>query len=280
MTALQAMLLGLVQGIAEFLPISSSGHLSVFQNFFGMVTAENSNMLFDVLLHLATLISVCAAYWRELLDIIRDTLGFVRSLGHPAPGNRQTRYPAARLLLMLFFATLPLFLVLLFNDKVEGLYNSTAFIGIMLLLTGAMLYCSDRMERGSGTEKTMRVKDALMIGLCQVVATLPGLSRSATTITAGLARGLDREFAVKFSFLLSLPAVLGANFLTLLEALKEETTDWTQIPVYLLGMLVAAIFGYLSIRLVKYVSQKGKFGWFTWYCGAAGIITLLLTIAL
>ena len=280
MTALQAMLLGLVQGVAEFLPISSSGHLSVFQNFFGMVTAENSNIVFDVLLHIGTLISVCFAYRREIAEIVRDCFAFVRSIGHPVPGKENRQFPGARLLMMLFFATLPLLLVPLVNDKVERLYNSTGFIGCMLLLTGAMLFIADKMPRGSRTEKTMSVWDALLIGLCQGLATLPGLSRAGTTITAGIATGLERQFAVKFSLLMSIPAVLGANILTLGDALSEGSFDWSQMPVYLLGMLVAMIFGYLAIRLVKYISQKGKFGWFACYCGAAGIITLLLTIVL
>lgn len=279
MTALQAILLGLVQGIAEFLPISSSGHLSVFQNFFNMTTAEGSNMLFDVLLHLGTLVSVCAAYWRELVSIVRDCVGFARQMGHPVPGRRNDRYPSARLLLMLFFATLPLFLVVPINDTLEQLYNSTAFIGVALLLTGAMLYVADKMPRGTKTEKTVGIRDALIVGVCQAVATVPGLSRSGTTITAGLATGMEREFAVRFSFLLSVPAVLGANLLTLLKAAKAGI-DWAQMPVYLLGMLVAAVSGYFAISLVKYISRKGRFGWFACYCGAAGLITLILTIAL
>jgi len=278
MTALQAMLLGLVQGIAEFLPISSSGHLSIFQNFFGMVTAENSNILFDVLLHLGTLISVCFAYRREIIDIIRDCLGFVKSFGHPVPGKHKKRYPAARLLLLMFVATIPLFFIALVNERVEQLYNSTGFIGCMLILTGVMLFISDKMPKGTKTEKSMRILDALIIGVCQAVATIPGLSRAGTTITAGIVRGLDRQFAVKFSFLLSIPAVLGANILTLADAVSERNTDWSQLPVYLLGMLVAMVSGYFAIRIVKYVSQKGKFGWFAGYCGAAGIFALLLSI--
>ena len=279
MTALQAIWLGLVQGIAEFLPISSSGHLSIFQNFFGMQTAEQNNMLFDVLLHLATLLSVCVAYRKEIIGIVRDCAGFVKQIGHPVPGSRNERYPGARLLLMMFFGTLPLFLVLPINDTIERLYDSTAFIGIALLLTGAMLYISDKMPRGEKNEKTMGVRNALVVGLCQAVATMPGLSRSGTTITAGIATGLDREFAVRFSFLLSIPAVLGANILTLIKAAKEGI-DASQLPVYLLGMLVAAVSGYFAISLLKYISRKGRFGGFAYYCAAAGVITLILTVIL
>ena len=279
MTALQAIWLGLVQGVAEFLPISSSGHLSIFQNFFGMKAAAQGSMLFDVLLHLATLLSVCVAYRKELVEIVHDGIGFVRQIGHPVPGKRNERHPGARLLLMIIVATLPLVLILPVNDTLERLYDSTAFIGIALLLTGAMLYISDKMPRGDKTEKNMGIRNALVVGLCQAVATMPGLSRSGTTITAGIATGFEREFAVKFSFLLSIPAVLGANILTLIDAAKEGI-DASQIPVYLLGMLVAAVSGYFSISLLKYISRNGKFGGFAYYCAAAGVITLILTVIL
>lgn len=277
MTILQAMLLGLVQGLTEFLPVSSSGHLSIFQNFFGMTTAEDGNLFFDVLLHLATLFSVCAAYRKDLVEIVADCAGFVRAAGHPVPGGERRRYPGARLLLMIVLATLPLGLILPVKDYIERLYYSTVFIGIALILTGAMLYVADRAPRGRKTGRTMGVWDALLVGVCQAVATVPGLSRSGTTITAGLVTGLDRRFAVKFSFLISIPAVLGANLLSLVKAAKEGI-DWSLLPAYLLGTLVAAAVGYLAIWMVRYIAGKGKFGWFAYYCAAAGVITLILSI--
>ena len=278
MTALQAIFLGLVQGVAEFLPISSSGHLSIFQNLFGMTTSEGS-LFFDVLLHLGTLVSVCIVYWKDLVSIVNDCGGFIRSVGHPVPGGNKRRYPGARLLLMIVIATLPLFLILPVHDYIERLFNSTAFIGVALLLTGAMLYVADRMARGGRTEKNMSGWDALLVGVCQAIATIPGLSRSGTTITAGISAGFDRSFAVKFSFLISIPAVLGANLLSFFKALKAGV-DLSQLPVWLLGMLVAAVSGYFAIRLVRYIARKGRFGWFACYCAFAGVLTLLLTIIL
>ncbi len=275
MTILQSLFLGLVQGIAEFLPISSSGHLSVFQNLFGIESGENQ-LLFDVLLHLGTLVSVCAVYWDDIVSIVKDCVGLVRGIGHPVPGERK-RAGGVRLLLMIIFAILPLFVILPINDSVEKLYYSTAFIGIAFLATGAMLYCADRMPRGTKTERTMRIRDALLIGLCQAVATMPGLSRSGTTITAGIATGLDRRFAVKFSFLISIPAVLGANLLTFIKALKDGV-DWSLLPTYLLGMLVAMVSGYFALNLLRYIAKRGKFGWFAYYCWFAGAVTILLTI--
>ena len=278
MTALQAIFLGLVQGVAEFLPISSSGHLSIFQNLFGMQSAEESSLLFDVLLHLGTLVSVFVVYWDDIVAIVRDCVGFVKSAGHPVPGERR-RFPAARLFVMLVIGTLPLLLVLPLQDAVEKLGYSTLFIGIALIATGGMLYTADRMPRGTRGEKNIRIRDALLIGLCQAVATMPGLSRSGTTITAGVATGLDRRFAVKFSFLLSVPAVLGANLLTLIKALRDGA-DWSRMPIYLLGMLVAMVTGYFALRLLKYVASKGKFGWFAYYCWIVGALAIVLAILL
>ena len=277
MTILQAMFLGLIQGITEFLPVSSSGHLSIFQNFLHITTAEDSNMLFDVLLHLGTLVSVCVVYRRDILGIIRDCVDFVRSASHPVPGDEKRRYTGARLLLLMAVATLPLFLILPVKDYIERLYYSTVFIGIALILTGAMLFVADRMPRGKKTAKSMGIMDALLVGVCQAIATVPGLSRSGTTITAGVSAGLNREFAVKFSFLISIPAVLGANILSLVKALGEGI-DTKAVPAYLLGMLVAMVVGYFAIWMVRYVAKKGKFGWFAYYCAAAGVVTLIITI--
>ena len=279
MTALQAILLGLVQGITEFLPISSSGHLSICQNLFGIDTGENGNMLFDVLLHLGTLVSICIVYRRDLVRIVRDCIAFYREAGHPVPGGEKRRYPGARLLLMIVIATLPLFLILPIHDQVEKLYNSTLFIGIALILTGAMLFASDRMPRGRKRAKNMSVIDAVLVGICQSIATVPGLSRSGTTITAGMAAGLDRQFAVKFSFLISIPAVLGANLLSLVKAFSEGI-EWSYFPLYLLGTLVAMVTGYAAIILLRYIVRRGKFGYFAYYCAFAGVLTLILTLVL
>ena len=178
---------------------------------------------------------------------------------------------------MIVLATLPLFLILPFNDYVEGLYYKSGFIGVAFLLTGALLYVSDKMTQGRKTEKNMRIRDALIIGVCQCVATIPGLSRSGTTITAGIATGLDRSFAVRFSFLMSIPAVLGALILELVDAFKEGI-DVSLLPAYLIGMAVAMLSGIAAIGLVKRIAQKGKFGYFAYYCWVVGVLTIILSL--
>ena len=277
MTISSAILLGIVQGVAEFLPISSSGHLAILQNLFALSAGED-HLFFDVLLHLGTLISICVCYWSDIVAMVREVFivlrGGRRADGTPVQGN----LGAARLFMMIVVGTLPLFLVLPINDKVEELYYITPFIGVALLLTGCMLFVSDKMTPGKRTEKNMRFRDALVIGLCQCVATLPGLSRSGTTITAGIATGLDRNFAMKYSFLLSLPAVLGANLLSFIKALGEESIDASLITAYLIGMLAAMLSGIAAISLMKLIAKKSKFGWFAYYCWGAGVLTIIFSL--
>ena len=277
MTISSAILLGIVQGVAEFLPISSSGHLAILQNLFALSAGED-HLFFDVLLHLGTLISICVCYWGDIVAMVREVFIVLRG-GRRADGTPvQGHLGAARLFLMIVVGTLPLFLVLPINDKVEELYYITPFIGAALLLTGCMLFVSDKMAPGTRTERNMRFRDALTIGLCQCVATIPGLSRSGTTITAGIATGLDRTFAMKYSFLLSLPAVLGANLLSFIKAIGEESIEASLIPAYLLGMLAAMLSGIAAISLMKLIAKKSKFGWFAYYCWGAGVLTIILSL--
>ena len=234
-----------------------------------MSTTENGHLFFDVLLHLGTLISICIVYWRDIVAMVRETFAFFRNTRLPAE-QRQQQLPAARMVLMMF-------LILPINDQVEQLYYHTFFIGLMLILTGFLLFVADKMPKGTRTEKNMRVRDALIIGVCQAVATIPGLSRSGTTIAAGMATGLDRSFAVRFSFLMSLPAVLGANILSLAKAAKTGI-DVSLLPAYLIGMFVAMVSGIAAIGLVKRLTSKGRFGAFSYYCWGAGALTMILSL--
>lgn len=272
MTYLSSMFLGLIQGVAEFLPISSSGHLAFFQAFFGLADVEQDNMFFDVLLHLGTLAAVFAAYRTELAELIHEFFAMFAG-GKRRKGN----VPARRMIFLVIVATLPLLVVLPVKSKVEGLYYNTFFIGFAFIVTGILLAISDRFRNGSKTERNATVLDALVVGIGQAIAVVPGLSRSGTSITAGLSRGFDRQFAVRFSFIMSIPAVLGANLLTLVDALGEGV-DWSQLPMYLLGMVTAAVSGYASIRLLRYIADKGRFGGFAYYCCGAGIVTLILSM--
>ncbi len=274
MSYISSVLMGILQGIAEFLPISSSGHLALFQHFFGAKNYEETQLLFTVLLHLGTLISVFVYYWQDILDLIREFfLGLADIFSGRKGKGRNNPPPARRMVLLIIVATLPLFLILPVKDLVEEAMNNVTFVSVALLGTGCILWFSDHMARGNKTAKNATVLDAVLVGFAQALGTLPGISRSGTTISAGMVRGFERSFAVRFSFLMSLPAIFGANILTLKDAL-EVGIDMEMLPVYLVGTVVAAVVGYFAIRLVNVLAQKGKFGAFAWYCWIVGGISL------
>ena len=237
MTYWTAILLGLIQGLAEFLPISSSGHLAILQNFLRIGDLENQ-MLFDVLLHLGTLGAVIFAYHTELRGLCREGLMLLH-LQKPKRGARQD--PARRrLLLFLIAATLPLIPAAFLSDYLAPLFYDTFFIGFALIATGFLLLAADRYGHGNKTEKAMTLSDALVIGLAQMIAVVPGLSRSGTTISAGI--------------------------------------NWAEVPMYLCGVAAALVSGYLAIFALNRIAQRGKFGGFCYYCWGAGLLTLILSL--
>ena len=275
MSLLSSILLGVIQGVAEFLPISSSGHLAIAEHLLGMSGASDIPEFFDVLLHLGTLVAVFVAYWDDVRDMVVEFFCGVRDL---ARGSTPTPVPPARrMILLIIVGTLPLLIVLPIKDLVEGLADNMYFVAAALLVTGCLLFASDRVRKGRKTEKSATMVDVLLVGVAQAIATCPGISRSGTTITAGCFRGFDRKFAVRFSFLLSIPAILGANILSLKDAV-EAGIIWADVPVYLVGVVVSAVVGYACIRLLKMIADKGKFGWFAYYCWAIGALTLGLNI--
>lgn len=273
MTVWEAVLLGLVQGIAEILPISSSGHLAIINNLFKLSDITSEHALFQAMLYLATLLSICLVYWPELTAMAYELLSFA-NLG-PYAGQERAHYPAARCFLMILLATLPLFLVLPINGMIETLYGRNVFIGVMLILTGCLLFVSDKMTPGKKTAKNMTITDALIIGLCQSVSTIPGLSRSAVSITAGIATGLRRDFAVNFSFLACIPAIFGAMILSFADTAKQGI-DWASVPAYLIGMAVAILTGVAAIHLLRHMSRKARFGGFGYYCWVVGVLSIIL----
>ena len=278
MSLLSSILLGLIQGLAEFLPISSSGHLAIAEHFLGQAGVPATPDFFDVLLHLGTLVAVFVAYWQDIREMIVELIDGVRDLAH---GTTPTPMPPARrLILLIIVATVPLFAVLPIKDWIEGLSGNIYFVAGALIVTGFLLFASDRVQKGRKAERSARLLDVFLVGVAQAIATCPGISRSGTTITAGCFVGFDRKFAVRFSFLMSIPAILGANILTLKDAITENTIIVSEIPVYLVGVAVAAVVGYACIRLLKMIADKGKFGWFAYYCWAAGLIVLALTLVL
>lgn len=273
LTYLSSILMGVLQGVAEFLPISSSGHLALFQYFFGMEDFESTQLFFTVMLHFGTLISVFIYYWRDIVDMIRE---FFLLIGSLVSGGRERGAvsPARRMILLIIVATLPLFVILPVKRFIEAATGSVTFVSIALLATGCMLFFSDRLARGRKNAKNATVLDALLVGCAQAVGTLPGISRSGSTISAGMMRGFDRTFAVRFSFLMSLPAVFGATLLELKDAL-ELGLDPAILAYCAVGVVVSAVVGWFAIRLVNLLADKGKFGKFAYYCWAVGLVSLI-----
>ncbi len=240
---------------------------------------EEADTLLNILLHFATLLAVCLAYRQDIIEMIIEFFHLLASL-IPAGKRKEsfsltgTMPTARRMVLLIIAGTLPLFAVLPIDDKVEAFGNNPIFVSCALLVTGTLLYTADRSAKGSKNGDTVSFKEILLIGLAQGFATIPGLSRSGCTISAGLALGLERNFAVRFSFLLSLPAVAGATLLKIIDMMGEPF-DTSLLPIYALGMTLSFVVGYFSIQLVKLLADKGKFGAFAYYCWAVGGMSLL-----
>ena len=268
MTYLSAALLGLVQGICEFLPISSSGHLMLLQHIFHI---EGADLTFDVLLHIGTLLPVLWMF-RKDVRYVRRGIGGLIGMGH----DRGRRTPRARenrrLGIFVLVASVPLLLGLLFQGAAKSLMERPAVVGILLLINGGILYLAGRSGRAEKSDKAISLLDVLFVGLAQVFAVLPGISRSGVTISVGLMRGFSKGFAVKFSVLLLIPAIA---------ALYQAITlgfDVGLLPMYLVGMLVSAVTGYFAIRLLRWITNRVGIGGFAYYCWGAGIVALLLSL--
>jgi len=278
MTVLMSIFLGIIQGITEFIPVSSSGHLAILQNLLRMDYGEDAHLFFEVLLHLGTLAAIFVVYRKDIQSMISEGLEFLHRRNDSEPGEPVILKPNGRTLLFIFIGTLPMFVAVFFAGRVGRLFYYPGFIGFALLITGGLLYVSDRMiKTGKKTGKTMSIGDALIIGLAQAVAIIPGLSRSGTTIAVGLARGLSRPFAVRYSLLLSIPAILGATVVTLYQALREGAYFFL-FPIYLPGAAFAAVVGYFSINVLRRVVIKNGAAKFAYYCWGIGLLTMILSI--
>lgn len=244
MTLLQGLLLGLLQGLTEFLPVSSSGHLVIAQNLFNLT---ESPVVFNILLHSATASAIVIVMWSSLKNLKLD------------------------LLKLLFLASLPAGVIgLLLNDKIENIFNSLPLVGLSLLLTATLLFISSKFLNQSQSAK-LNPKNSLVIGFFQSLAIIPGISRSGSTIVAGLSQKLSPIQAFNFSFLLSLPAIAGAQLLHLknLKAISSE-----QLPVFIVGFVSAFISGYFALKFLKQLVINGKLHYFGFYCLVLGLSIL------
>ncbi len=286
MDLLNAIIMGLVQGIAEFLPVSSSGHLAIMKQILRMNT--DTGLLFDVLLHLGTLAAIFVAFWKDIKELIIEGFSiigdffinvarYIRNLSatKKVPYKKVVSTPYRRFVMLIILSTIPTGIIgFVFQDAIEVAGMSLLVPGLCLILTSILLTIADRTTTGSKKEENATYTDAGLIGIAQGIATLPGLSRSGTTITACLLRGFDRSFAVKYSFIMSIPAVLGAVVLELKDFSMVQV-DASTLTGYLVGTVIAGIVGYICIKTMLKVVRGQKFRYFAYYCFAAGLVAVI-----
>lgn len=268
MTFLAVVILSIIQGLTEFLPVSSSGHLVLGQHFLGV---QSPGIVLEVVLHLGTLVSVIVVFFKDILGLFKATLDIIT---RPFTREISVHTPYRKLILLLIIGTIPAVLSGFFLDELfESLFASPRVVGFTLLLTGVILYYSARLQGSKGLDK-VSVTDAVVVGVAQGLAITPGISRSGSTVALALFRGLDRDTAVRFSFLLSLPAILGAAVLKI-PALAASPVDYPSWWLWI-GGLVSAGFGILAILWLVKLLQKGKLQYFSYYVWALGIFTLIM----
>ena len=273
MSMIEAVIQGIIQGLTEFLPISSSGHLSLFQYFTGR--NGETGALFSILLHLGTLLAVCIAFYKTILCMVVEFFAIIRDIFTGRFSFREmSNY--RKMIFLLIVSLLPMAITFLFLDFFSGLSSDNSIVaeGLGFLATSALLTLSVRCVKGRKTSGTTTYKDALAMGFMQSVAPIPGISRSGSTISVGLLCGLEREFAVSFSFIMGVPTVLGANILEIGPALKTGL----DIPAHALiaGLVASLVFGLLAIWMVRWLVVGDKFIWFARYTFVLGVITLII----
>ena len=250
---IEAIILGIVQGITEWLPVSSSGHLVLFQHFFGLAPPVS----FDIMLHLGSLIVVLTVFWKDILKLAKGVL--------------KREKASLKMLAYLAIASIPIALVGFFlNDLIKSIFNSLLTVGLSLLFTAVLLFISRYPKKKN---KKLGIKNTFLIGIAQAIAILPGVSRSGSTISTGLVLGIKKEDVARFSFLMFIPAILGASLLEI-----KDVVLVTDLPAAVVGTITAMVVGFFSLKLLLNLINKNKFSNFAWYCLVLGIITLILAL--
>jgi undecaprenyl-diphosphatase len=271
----QTILLGIIQGLTEFLPISSSGHLVIFQHLIGL---KNPELLLDISLHLGTLLAVLIFFWTDVKMMITESAGYIATAlwkgrrGEQASEIRQ--FPHAALAFWIFLGIIPTALIgIIFGSLFHEAFGSTLIVGIMLMVTGTILGVSRLIPDYFTTKKKIGLISAVAVGLAQGAAITPGISRSGTTIVCGLFCGLDRDLAGRFSFLISIPAIIGAL------VLKFDMTEVAEIGYipFLTGIATSFLVGLLALKITMAFVRGGKLHYFFPYCFLAGTVAIFVT---
>ena len=275
MNIFQAIILGIVQGLTEFLPVSSSGHLAIIQNLFHINT--DGGLLFDVLLHLGTLIAIFLVFWKDIVKLVIEFFGiigdFFRRFSDPDLIVLSSAY--RKFVLLIIVSTIPTG-ILGYVGRHFVSYASTTLIipGIGLIITSVLLFVCDRIGDGRNGIKKISYLNAFEIGMAQGVATIPGISRSGATISVCLMLGIKKETAVKYSFIMSIPAVIGAAILEIKDV-GGMTVNVSTVIAYVVGMIVSAVVGYFAIRFMIGVVRRKRYIYFSIYCMVIGLVAII-----
>ncbi|NLL69593.1 MAG: undecaprenyl-diphosphate phosphatase [Epulopiscium sp.] len=284
MSILKAIIMGIVQGMTEFLPVSSSGHLVIFGKLLRLEL--NTGIVFEVMLHLGTLIAIFCAYTKDVWSLIKAGIGILIDIpkaiktriqeGHwTNKEDNRKKDPYRKLVWLIIVASIPTAIIAFtMKPMIEYLFSSLLGTGIALLVTGCLLYIADKIIQGTVQLEELKYKNAFVIGIIQGFATIPGISRSGSTIVAGLLNDLDKESAIRFSFLMSIPAVLGAGLLELKDVPTEMVSEVFSAP-YLIGTAVAAISGFICIKALIVILKNQKLHWFSYYCWIIGLLAII-----
>jgi len=275
MNSTEAIILGIIQGLTEFLPVSSSGHLVLFQQLFGLKEAE---LFFDVCVHLGTLVAVIIVFRQEIIKIISALLQLVSLAGQKEKFLQNVKSdPELKMAVFIVIGSIPTAILgLLFASIADRLFSSALITGLMLMVSGLLLW----LTRKAGTHAVstsighLTPGKALIIGIVQGLAIIPGISRSGSTISTGLLLGVDRETAARYSFLLSIPAIVGAGLLSLKEGFSQTNPA---IWISLLGAVPAALVGYGALKSLLHMVKKGRLYVFAPYCWLVGILAILFS---
>jgi undecaprenyl-diphosphatase len=273
MDVIQAIILGIVQGLTEFLPVSSSAHLI----FFPYILGTKSSVAFDTVLHIGTLVAVVSFFWKDIVSMIKALISSILDLfrGKFMEGVKEDVYK--RLVWLLVVGTIPAGVMgIAFKSEFEALFNSILAVGFFLLITGVLLWMSEHYKQGKKQVKEVSFKNALAIGIFQGFAIAPGISRSGSTIAAGLFSGLNRELAARYSFLLSIPAILGAA----LVQVNDITALNMSLIAFVAGFLAAVVFGYLAIKLLLKIIKDWSLNIFAYYCWIVGAASIIIAMVL
>jgi undecaprenyl-diphosphatase len=271
MNLLSSIFLGIIQGLAEFLPVSSSGHLVIFQNLMGFKEPE---ILFDVSLHLGTLLAVFIFFRADLMRIVIDIKEYLTDIAiKKIPVSSIKERPHALFALWVIIATIPTGIIgAVFKDTLESLFGKVQMVGIMIIITGIILGITRLIPQSYMKKNRVGIVSALIVGFAQGLAITPGISRSGTTIVAGLLCGMERELAARFSFLMSIPAIMGA---LVLQLSSNEFTSIEFTPM-IAGFITAAIIGFFALKVLMKMVKRGNLAWFAPYCWIVGISVIFI----